>query len=458
MTNLWDKYLSSDEEKINNLITNYKYFLNHGKTERECISQVIKKAEEQGFKSLDYYITNKIKIESGSKIYVENMHKAIALFVIGKDDIEMGMNILGVHIDSPRIDLKATPLYEKENLAYFNTHYYGGIKKYQWVTLPLAMHGVIVKKDGTMINLNIGENLAEPLFCITDLLPHLAQKQLQKEGNNIIEGENLDILIGSKPVKNSKDCNLVKENILKILQEKYNIEEEDFISSEIEFVPAGEARDCGLDKSLVMGYGQDDRVCAYTSIEAFFNVENPPKTISCILVDKEEIGSVGASSMKSKFYLDAIDEICSLMNKPLPITTSRILKNSKMLSSDVNAAYDPLYANVMDKATASYLNKGVVFCKYTGSQGKSNSNDANAEFLAHIRKIMDDAKISYQVSELGKVDIGGGGTIAYILANENVEVIDCGIAILNMHAPWEITSKIDIYEVYKCYLTFLKNA
>ena len=367
------------------------------------------------------------------------------------------MNILGAHIDSPRLDLKAMPLYEDSGFAYFDTHYYGGIKKYQWVTLPLALHGVVVKKDGTKIDVNIGEDARDPVVGITDLLPHLGKEQLKKTADVVIEGENLDVLVGSKELKD-KEKDKVKENILKILKEKYDIEEDDLLSSEIEVVPAGSARDFGLDNSMIMSYGQDDSACAYTSLEAFLKVQNPKRTTSCILVDKEEIGSVGKTGMESHFYDNAIAEICALMGMEPTLSVRRILKNSKMLSSDVNAAYDPLYKEAMDSRNSSYFGQGVVFCKYKEKKKKSGSNDASAEYIAKIRKVMDDNNVSFQISELGKVDAGGGGTIAYILANYNVDVIDCGVGVLSMHAPWEVTAKSDIYEAYKCYLAFLQDA
>ena len=373
------------------------------------------------------------------------------------------MNILGAHIDSPRIDLKANPLYESEGFAYFDTHYYGGIKKYQWVTLPLALHGVVVKKDGTKIDINIGEKEDDPVFGITDLLPHLAGEQMKKESAKLIEGENLDIIIGNKPLSNNSEekndeKEEIKTNILNILKEQYDITEDDFLSAEIEAVPAGKARDFGLDRSMIMAYGQDDRVCAYTSLEAFLQIEDTMKTLSCILVDKEEIGSVGATGMESHFFDNAIAEICALMGNDSSLAVRRVLNHSKMLSSDVNAAYDPLYKSVMDKRNSSQFGHGLVFCKYTGARGKSGSNDANAEYIAELRKIMDEENIAFQISELGKVDAGGGGTIAYILANYNVEVIDCGVGVLSMHAPWEVTSKSDIYEAYRGYIAFLQNA
>lgn len=458
--NIWKKYKKEELENLNNLCEDYKQFLTIGKTERECTKEIIKRAKNKGYKDLEEYIKNNQRIKPGDKIYVNNKNKAVALFNIGQEKITDGMNILGAHIDSPRIDLKANPIYETEELAYFDTHYYGGIKKYQWVTLPLAIHGVIVKKDATKIEICIGEEESDPVVGITDLLPHLAKEQMKKEGSKLIEGEDLDILIGNKPLENIADEDekeRVKSNILKLLKEKYDIEEQDFLSAELEVVPAGKARDFGLDRSMIMAYGQDDRVCAYTSLEAFLKVENPTKTTSCILVDKEEIGSVGATGMASHFYDNAIAEICLLMGEVSPVAPRRVLKNSKMLSSDVSAAFDPLYASVMDKNNSSKFAHGIVFCKYTGAGGKSDSNDANAEYIAELRKIMDDANVAFQISELGKVDAGGGGTIAYILANQNVEVIDCGVGVLSMHAPWEVTSKADVYEAYCGYVAFLIN-
>ena len=456
----WKKYNEEDLEKLNNICNDYKSFLTVSKTEREATKEIIRRAEEKGYKNLEDYIKNNVEIRPGDKIYVNNKGKAVALFHIGEKPITEGMNILGAHIDSPRIDLKANPIYESDGFVYFDTHYYGGIKKYHWVTLPLALHGVVVKKDGQKIEICIGEEECDPVVGITDLLPHLAAEQMKKEASKLIEGEDLDILIGNKPkiVANKEEKEEVKNNILTLLKEKYNIEEEDFLSAEIEAVPAGAARDFGLDKSMIISYGQDDRVCAYTSLEAFLEVEETEKTLSCILVDKEEIGSVGATGMESHFFDNAIAEICVLMNENSPVAVRRVLNHSKMLSSDVNAAYDPLYKSVMDKNNSSEFGLGVVFCKFTGSRGKSGSNDANAEYIAELRKIMDDANVSFQISELGKVDIGGGGTIAYILANYNVEVIDCGVGVLSMHAPWEVTSKADIYEAYRGYIAFLKKA
>lgn len=453
----WEKYTEEDLNKLDLLCNDYKQFLTIAKTERETTKEIIKRAEEKGYENLEDYISENKRILPGDKIYVNNKGKAVALFNIGTEPITNGMNILGAHIDSPRIDLKANAIYESDGFTYFDTHYYGGIKKYQWVTLPLAIHGVVIKKDGTKIEICIGEDDADPVIGITDLLPHLASEQMKKEGAKLVEGEDLDPIIGSKPLE-TEEKDKVKQNILMILKEKYNIEEDDFLSAEIEIVPAGKARDFGLDKSMIMAYGQDDRVCAYTSLEAFLEVENTKKTLSCILVDKEEIGSVGATGMQSHFFDNAIAEICTLMGNDSSLAVRRVLNHSKMLSSDVNAAYDPLYKSAMDKRNSSRFGHGVVFCKYTGSRGKSGSNDANAEYIAELRKIMDEADVSFQLSELGKVDIGGGGTIAYILANYNVEVIDCGVGVLSMHAPWEVTSKSDIYEAYRGYIAFLQNA
>ncbi len=453
----WKKYTEEDLNKLDLLCNDYKQFLTIAKTERETTKEIIKRAEEKGYENLEEYISENKRILPGDKIYVNNKGKAVALFNIGTEPITNGMNILGAHIDSPRIDLKANAIYESDGFTYFDTHYYGGIKKYQWVTLPLAIHGVVIKKDGTKIEICIGEDDADPVIGITDLLPHLASEQMKKEGAKLVEGEDLDPIIGSKPLE-TEEKDKVKQNILMILKEKYNIEEDDFLSAEIEIVPAGKARDFGLDKSMIMAYGQDDRVCAYTSLEAFLEVENTKKTLSCILVDKEEIGSVGATGMQSHFFDNAIAEICTLMGNDSSLAVRRVLNHSKMLSSDVNAAYDPLYKSAMDKRNSSRFGHGVVFCKYTGSRGKSGSNDANAEYIAELRKIMDQADVSFQLSELGKVDVGGGGTIAYILANYNVEVIDCGVGVLSMHAPWEVTSKSDIYEAYCGYIAFLQNA
>ena len=458
MENVWKKYNDEDINKLNDVCDDYRKFISISKIEREVIKNAIAIVENSGFVNLDVCIEENRRLDPGDKIYVNNRGKSLALFIIGKEDITNGINILGAHVDSPRLDLKANPLYEDSEFAYLDTHYYGGIKKYQWVTIPLALHGVVVKKNGEVINVVIGEDESDPVVGITDLLPHLGSEQMKKEASKVIEGEGLDVLIGSMPIDDSKDEELVKKNIMQILKNKYYIEDGDFLSAEIEVVPAGKARDFGLDRSMIMAYGQDDKVCAYASLRAFLDCPPCDKTISCILVDKEEIGSVGATGMKSTFYENAILEMCNLMGHTENTALPRTLTNSYMLSSDVNAAYDPLYADVMDKRNASYFNQGVVFCKYTGSRGKSGSNDANAEFVAKLRNIMDNHDVHFQISELGKVDAGGGGTIAYILANKNVNVIDCGVGVLSMHAPWEVTAKSDIYEAYKCYVSFLQDA
>ena len=455
--NIWKKYDAVEVSKVFEMGDDYKKFLTVSKTEREANREIIRRAKEKGFHNIVDYITEGKRLKPGDKIYADNRGKAVALFVIGKDSITNGMNILGAHIDSPRLDLKANPLYEDTDFAYFDTHYYGGIKKYQWTTIPLALHGVIVKKDGTKIDVNIGEKEDDPVFCITDLLPHLASEQMKKTSDKLIEGEALDVLIANMPLK-GEDKNEVKANVLSLLKEKYDITEEDFLSSEIEVVPAGRARDMGLDRSMVLAYGQDDRSCAYSSLMAILDSKGTDKTLSCILVDKEEIGSVGSTGMCSTFYENTVAEICQLLGEDSFVAVRRVFANSKMLSSDVNAGYDPMYASVMDKRNASYLARGLVFCKYTGARGKSGSNDADAEFIAELRNILDSDNVSYQVSELGKVDIGGGGTIAYILANLDVKVIDAGVAVLNMHAPYEVTSKVDIYEAYLGYLSFLNKA
>ena len=384
------------------------------------------------------------------------------MFQIGKEPLENGMNILGAHIDSPRIDVKQNPLYENEDLAYLDTHYYGGIKKYQWVTLPLALHGVIVKTDGTVQKVNIGEKEDDPVFVVTDLLIHLAGKQMEKKASAVIEGEKLDLLIGSRPLEKEEgldedEKDAVKANVMKILTDYYNMEEEDFLSAELEIVPAGKARDCGLDRSMILAYGQDDRVCAFTSLFAMLDVEDVERTSCCILVDKEEIGSVGATGMHSRFFENVVAELVALTEGESDLKVRRALQNSKMLSSDVSAAYDPMYAEAFEKRSAAFFGRGLVFNKFTGARGKSGSNDANAEYLAEVRRAMNAEDVSYQFAELGKVDLGGGGTIAYIMANYGMEVIDSGVAVLSMHAPWEVTSKADVYEAYRGYKSFLRN-
>ena len=456
-TNAWKTYNKKQLSELEKLCKNYLKFLDKGKTERECVRQIVKLAEEKGYSNLADIIKEKKTLVPGDKVYHVCMDKTVAMFRIGKQKLEKGMNILGAHIDSPRMDIKQNPLYESEDFAYLDTHYYGGIKKYQWVALPLALHGVVVKKDGTKISIEIGEDKDDPVFCVTDLLIHLAGEQMEKKANKVIEGENLDILVGSRPLPD-KEKDAVKEGILQLLKEKYDMTEEDFISAEIEVVPAGHAKEAGLDRSMVMSYGQDDRVCAYTSLVAMLDVEDAEKTTCCLLTDKEEIGSVGATGMQSRFFENSVAELMHAMGQFDELKLRRCLANSSMLSSDVNAAYDPLYASAFEKNNASYFGRGVVFSKFTGTRGKSGSNDANAEYIARIRKMLDKNEVCYQTAELGKVDIGGGGTIAYILSLYGMEVIDCGVAVLNMHAPWEVTSKADIYEAYKCYKVFLREA
>ncbi len=460
--NAWNKYTKEQREAVFAFAEDYKKFISDCKTERECVAELVSQAEHAGFEDLNKVIAAGRAIKAGDKLYAVNMEKMLSLFVIGRQPLEQGMNILGAHIDSPRLDLKQVPLYEDTEMALFDTHYYGGVKKYQWVALPLALHGVIVKKDGTKVNVNIGEKEDDPVFGITDLLVHLASEQLEKKASKVIEGENLDLLVGSIPFvseeEKEKSKEAVKTNVLNILKEQYNIEEDDFLSAEIEVVPAGSARDYGLDRSMVMGYGHDDRVCAYPSFAAVLEAGECEKTSVCLLVDKEEVGSVGATGMHSKFFFYMVSEILEAMGGYSQVKFNRCMANSKVLSSDVSAAYDPLYASVMEKRNCAYFGNGLVFNKYTGSRGKTGSNDANAEYMAQLRRIMDDNQVSFQTSELGKVDQGGGGTIAYILANYNMSVIDSGVAVLNMHAPWEIISKADLYEAKAGYTAFLKEA
>lgn len=455
--NAWKTYNDSEKEQLQSLNADYIDFLSECKTERECISETVKRAKEKGYISLEEAIANNKKLKQGDKVYAVCMNKTIALFNIGKEPLEKGMNILGAHVDSPRMDVKQNPLYENEGMAYLDTHYYGGIKKYQWVTLPLAIHGVIVKKDGTTVNVNIGEKPEDPVFCVTDLLIHLAANQMEKKAAKVVEGENLDILVGTIPL-NDEEKEATKKGVLEILKEMYGMEEEDFMSAELEVVPAGRAREMGFDRSMIISYGQDDRVCAYTSLVAMLEMEKVDKTSCCLLVDKEEIGSVGATGMQSRFFENTVAELLNLFDDYSEIKLNRCLANSRMLSSDVNAAFDALYAEAFQKNSSSFMGKGVVFNKFTGRGGKSGSNDANAEYLAALRKIMDDNNVNYQMAELGKVDIGGGGTIAYIMALYGMEVIDSGVAVLSMHAPWEVTNKADVYEAYKCYKAFLKDA
>ncbi len=460
--NAWTTYGEESRKELERINDAYKKCLDEGKTERECVEVTKRIAEAHGYVDFETIRNHKEKLTGGEKIYATYMDKSIVLFHMGTQPLEQGMNILGAHIDSPRIDVKQNPLYENEELAYLDTHYYGGIKKYQWVTVPLAIHGVIVKTDGTKVFVNIGEKEEDPVFVITDLLIHLASQQMEKKANAVIEGEKLDLLIGSRPLTKAEglsedEKSAVKANILKLLKESYDVEEEDFLSAELEIVPSGKARDLGLDRSMIMGYGQDDRVCAFTSLFAMLDVEETEKTSCCILVDKEEIGSVGATGMHSRFFENLVAELVALTDGESELKTRRALQNSKMLSSDVSAAYDPMYAEVFEKRSAAFFGKGLVFNKFGGSRGKSGSNDANAEYIAEIRRAMNQHDVSYQFSEMGKVDAGGGGTIAYIMANYGMEVIDSGVAVLSMHAPWEVTSKADVYEAYKGYKAFLKE-
>ena len=428
------------------------------KTERECVDEFVVLAEKQGYRDLNKIIENNESLKAGDKVYVNHMGKSLALFLIGKESLEKGMRILGAHIDSPRLDLKQNPLYEDTDLAMMETHYYGGVKKYQWVTIPLSIHGVMVRKDGTSVKVVIGEDANDPVVGISDLLVHLSADQMQKKVANAIEGEDLNILVGSIPIKDKEAKNRVKLNILKLLNEKYGIVEEDFVSAELEVVPAGAARDYGLDRSMVLAYGHDDRICGYTSFEAMLEMKEADKTCVTLLVDKEEVGSIGATGMQSRFFENAVAEVMDRMGDYSDIKVRRALSNSKMLSSDVSAAFDPNYPGVMEKNNCAYFGKGIVFSKYTGSRGKSGCNDANAEFVGQIRNIMDKHGVTWQTAELGKVDQGGGGTIAYILAQYGMEVIDCGVALHNMHAPWEVASKADIYETMRGYYAFLQEA
>ena len=450
--NTWEKYKDNLNE-VMEYNEGYKDYISKNKTERACVKDSIRLAKEKGFKPLDSFET----LKPGDKVYVNNRDKNIALFVIGNKPLSEGMRILGAHIDSPRMDLKQNPLYESEGFVLADTHYYGGVKKYQWVTIPLSLYGVVAKKDGTVVDVVIGEDDNDPVVGISDLLIHLAAEQLDKKAAKVIEGENLDVTLGNMPlVGEEKDA--VKANILKLLKDKYDIEEEDFVSAEIEVVPSGKARDYGLDRSMIAGYGHDDRVCAYTSLTAILDMDVCDYTCCTILVDKEEIGSVGATGAQSLFFENTVGEMLVKMGIDSFVQTRLTLSRSKMLSSDVSAGVDPLFVSVNDKKNAAYLGNGIVFNKYTGARGKSGSNDASAEYVARIRAVMDESNIHYQTAELGKVDLGGGGTIAYILGNYNMDVIDAGIAVLNMHAPMEVVSKVDVYETYQAYIAFLKNA
>lgn len=453
--NVWEKYSDGQLKELEELSASYRAFLDLGKTERECVSEIVNRIEDAGYVELARIKKAGKKLKPGDKVYAVNMEKAVVLYQIGSAPIEEGMNILGAHIDSPRMDVKQNPLYEEEGFAYFDTHYYGGIKKYQWVALPLSLHGVVVKKDGTTVIINVGEDEDDPVFFVSDLLIHLASEQMDKKATKVIEGEALDIIVGNKPLK-GEEKDKITAGVLKILKDQYDMEESDFISAELEIVPAGKAREAGFDRSMVLAYGQDDRVCAYSSLEAMLAVEKPTRTACCLLVDKEEIGSVGATGMQSKFFENSFAEVLELSGVFSELTLRRALAASRMLSSDVSSAFDPLYASSFDKKNVAYLGHGMVFNKFTGSRGKSGSNDANAEYLAFIRKIMDEAGVSFQTAELGKVDLGGGGTIAYILSLYGMSVIDCGVAVLNMHAPYEATSKADLYEARRGYQAFLE--
>lgn len=462
----WEKYTEAQLQELEALCEEYREFLDNGKTERECIDEIVNTIEDAGYRELEAVIAEGKSLKKGDKVYSVCMNKSIAMFQIGDKPMAEGMNILGAHIDSPRLDIKQNPVYEQDGFAYLDTHYYGGVKKYQWVAMPLALHGVVVKKDGTTVELNVGENEDDPVFFISDLLPHLAQEQMEKKASAVIEGEAMDIIVGNKPITVTADDegkketvkDAVKAGLLEILKSQYEFEEDDFISAEIEVVPAGKAREAGFDRSIILAYGQDDRVCAYTSMKAMLDTKETERTVCCILVDKEEIGSVGATGMQSKFFENAVAEVMNLLGEYSELNVRRCLAKSCMLSSDVSSAYDPAFASAFDRKNVAYLGKGMVLNKFTGSRGKSGSNDANAEYLAHIRKIYEDADINFQTAELGRVDLGGGGTIAYILALYGMNVIDSGVAVMNMHAPWEATSKADVYETYRGYRAFVEGA
>lgn len=461
--NMWKEYTEIQQKELEELSVRYKECLDIGKTERECVKLGKKMADAWGYKNLEDCISEGTTLKAGDKVYADCMGKAFVMFQLGKKPLEEGMNILGAHIDSPRIDVKQNPLYEDSDMAYLDTHYYGGIKKYQWVTIPLAIHGTIAKKDGTVQDIIIGEKEDDPVLVISDLLIHLSQQQIEKKAGVVVEGEGLDILVATKPLTGNDELEkeekeLVKAAVVQFLKENLDMEEEDFLSAELEIVPAGKARDCGLDRSMVIGYGQDDRVCAFTSLFAMLETENPERTSCCILVDKEEIGSVGATGMQSRFFENSVAELLDGMGCYSELAVRRALRNSSMLSSDVSAGYDPAYSEAFEKKNAAYLGRGIVLNKFTGARGKSGSNDANAEYVARVRRIFDDHNVAFQTAELGKVDFGGGGTIAYIAALYGMEVIDSGVAVLSMHAPWEVTSKADVYEAYKAYKAFLLDA
>ncbi|MCJ7854699.1 aminopeptidase [Lachnospiraceae bacterium NSJ-143] len=455
--NCFKLYNDNEKNEMEKLCGGYIDFLSSCKTERECVKEIIRQAQGAGYVNMEEALSSGRMLRAGDRVYAVCMNKAVALFRIGQRPIAEGINILGAHIDSPRLDIKQNPLFEDGELAFLDTHYYGGIKKYQWVALPLALHGTVAKKDGSTIDINIGEDENDPVFCVTDLLIHLAQEQMEKKGARVVEGEDLNILIGNAPLA-GEEKEAVKANVLKLLNEKYGIDEEDFVSAEIEAVPAGKAREAGIDRSMIISYGQDDRVCAYTSLKAMLDVTDSEKTACLLLVDKEEIGSVGATGMQSRFFENTVAELMDLAGVYTELDLRRALRNSRMLSSDVSSAYDPAYAAAFEKNNAAYLSHGLVFNKFTGARGKSGSNDANAEYMAVLRNIMDSSNVRYQTAELGRVDLGGGGTIAYILALYGMEVIDSGVAVLSMHAPWEVTSKADVYEAAKGYRAFLEKA
>lgn len=453
----WETYTEDDKKALFAYGERYRKFISDNKTERECVKSMVTVAEQAGYKNIETCIKNGEKLQAGDKVYANYNDKTLLMFCIGQEPLENGLNLLGAHLDSPRLDLKPNPLYEDTNFAMFKTHYYGGVKKYQWVAMPLAIHGIVAKKDGTVVDVVIGEDEMDPVVGISDLLIHLSGEQMQKKLGDAIAGEDLNLCLGTLPLE-GEEKDKVKANILKLLNDKYGITEEDFVSAEIQIVPAGAARDYGLDRSMVIGYGQDDRVCGYASFEAQLEVEHPVRTTGTILVDKEEIGSVGASGMQSKFFENMVAELIGLTGEYSDLALRRTLSRSKMLSSDVTAGHDPNYPSVLEKNNAAYFGKGVVFSKYTGSRGKSGSNEANAEYVAYLRKIMEENNVIWQTAELGRIDLGGGGTIAYILANYGMDVIDCGVPVHSMHAPWEITSKVDLYEMRKAYIAFLKNA
>lgn len=467
----WEKYDGKQLKKLEKLCREYREFLDEAKTERECVDAVVNMVEKEGYRELESVIRAGESLRKGDKVYSVWMNKSIVMFRIGSRPMTEGINILGAHIDSPRLDVKQNPLYEDPDhaFAYLDTHYYGGVKKYQWVALPLALHGVVVKKDGTTIELNIGENEDDPVFFVSDLLVHLAGEQLEKKAAKVIEGEALDLIVGSRPIVlgegemetdegKEKASNALKSGILDILKQTYDMEEDDFLSAEIEIVPAGKAREAGLDRSMILAYGQDDRICAFTSVKAMLDVKETDRTLCCVLVDKEEIGSVGATGMQSRFFENAVAEVMNLVGEYSEMNMRRCLSRSCMLSSDVSAAFDPNFRSCFELKNAAWLGGGMVFNKFTGAKGKTGSNDANAEYIAHIRRMLDDKEITYQTAELGKVDVGGGGTIAYILALYGMNVIDSGVAVLNMHAPWEATSKADVYETYRGYKVFAEKA